>query len=93
MTGGDFTDAFWKTQHTWSDIFAASNISGSWSAAQIAVYSSSDCCNPLEVGSYGKFSYSGSSLTFTPVPEPTGAFIGLLLAGCLLRRHRPRPAI
>ena len=86
--GGDFTDAFWKTQHTWSDIFAASGITGSWSAAQIAVYSSSDCCNPLEVGSYGKFSYSGGSLTFTPVPEPTGAFIGLLLAGGLLRRHR-----
>ena len=88
--GGDFTDAFWQTQHTWSDIFAATgSLSGSWSTSQLAVYSSGDCCNPLAIGSYGGFSFSGTALTFTPAPEPSGAIISLLLAGGLLRRHRP----
>ena len=90
--GAQFTDAFWKTQHTWSDIFAATGItSGSWTTSQLAVYSSSDCCNPLDVSKYGRFSYSGGALTYSPVPEPTGAIIGLLLAGGLLRRQRHQP--
>ncbi len=93
--GGDFSDPFWKEQHTWNNILTATGgITATWNPSQVLVYNSDDCCNPLAVGDYGRFSFSGSSLTFTPVPEPTGAIVSLLLAGGLLRRHRPavRPA-
>ncbi len=44
----------------------------------------------LGAGSYGtsSFAFSGSSLTFTAVPEPTTALAGLLLSAGLLRRRR-----
>jgi uncharacterized protein (TIGR03382 family) len=37
---------------------------------------------------YGSFSISGSTLTWTAVPEPTSALAGLLITAGLLRRRR-----
>ena len=40
------------------------------------------------VNSLGSFSINGSYLTYTTVPEPTSALVGVLLAAGLLRRKR-----
>ena len=39
----------------------------------------------------GAFTMSGSSLTWTAVPEPSGALAGLLVAAGLLRPRRGTP--
>ena len=38
--------------------------------------------------SQGSFTISGSSLTWTAVPEPSGVLAGMLLGAGLLRRRR-----
>ena len=43
---------------------------------------------PLPVGFEGSFSFSGSSLQFTVVPEPSSLLLGGLGALALLRRRR-----
>lgn len=93
LGSGSFTDAFWKTNQTWSDIFK-SGIDGSGSTIPIAsVFSniqwfqgSTDVT--LLTSSQGHFSLDGSSLTWTAVPEPSSALAGLLLASALIRRKR-----
>jgi hypothetical protein len=44
--------------------------------------------NSLFTGANGSFSFTGSTLTWTAVPEPTSALAGLLIAAGLLRRRR-----
>jgi hypothetical protein len=44
--------------------------------------------DPVDVSSYGSFTFTGTTLTWNAVPEPTSALAGLLLAAGLLRRHR-----
>ena len=41
-----------------------------------------------DVSPYGSFTISGTSLTWTAVPEPTSALVGLLITAGLLRRRR-----
>jgi fibronectin-binding autotransporter adhesin len=77
-----FTDTFWDTAHTWSDIFGSLNIDN-FTVANF-LYSGSATAPTAE----GYFTVSGSSLTWTAVPEPTSALAGLLLTAGLLRRRR-----
>jgi autotransporter-associated beta strand protein len=86
-SGLDFNDNFWDSTQTWSDIF---NVTGTptlnWSNAAVAVYDTSNVLQ--DVSSYGSFTITGGTLTWTAVPEPTSALAGLLLTAGLLRRRR-----
>jgi hypothetical protein len=86
---GATDSGFWTTPKTWGDIFAVTGSATGWAAnTAVAVYSTADVLRG-GVGDYGNFSISGSTLTWTPVPEPSGALAGLLLGAGLLRRRRP----
>jgi trimeric autotransporter adhesin len=85
------SDAFWTQAQTWNDIFAGGlTLAGAGftnSLLQVvdttgATYDQS-LLNPG-----GQFSVSGTSLTWSPVPEPSSALAGLLLTAGLLRRRR-----
>lgn len=81
-------DGFWARNQQWSNIFNVTGTGGTlgWSNTAVAVYNTS---NELQtVGSYGGFTITGTTLSWTAVPEPTSALAGLLVAGGLLRRRR-----
>jgi autotransporter-associated beta strand protein len=76
-------NAFWNTPYgtqTWnmSAIFGKTFDTNAFTIVQTS----------NDVSSYGSFTISGSSLTWTAVPEPTSALAGLLLTAGLLRRRR-----
>lgn len=84
-SGKAFTDAFWNTSKSWNDIFTAS------SAPNLATIFTSIGGTGITngvVADQGTFAFAGSSLTWTPVPEPSSALAGLLLGAGLLRRNR-----
>ena len=85
---GTAAGGFWTALKTWDDIFTVTGTATGWAAdTAVAVYSTSDVLRG-GVGDYGNFSISGKTLTWTPVPEPSGALAGLLLGSGLLRRRR-----
>lgn len=88
VTDLDFsTGTFWQTNKTWNSIFNNFGATTGWSAtAAAAVYSSTGVLR--DVSSYGSFSITGSTLSFTAVPEPTSALAGILVTAGLLRRRR-----
>lgn len=78
-------NAFWNTP----------NASRTWNMSAIfgkTFASLSDSFTVVEtssaVASYGSFSITNSTLTWTPIPEPSTALGGLLLTAGLLRRRR-----
>jgi hypothetical protein len=79
-----FSDTFWDTNHTWSDIFApliagfdVSNFLYSVAGASVSAPSTE-----------GHFTTNTGNLVWTAVPEPTSALVVVLLgAGLLLRRR------
>jgi fibronectin-binding autotransporter adhesin len=84
--GVDLGDSFWDTPYTvktWSDIFSGFTLaSGSgFDTSNIQV-------TGQDISGVGSFSITGTSLTWTAVPEPTTALAGLLLTAGLLRRRR-----
>ncbi len=83
----DFGDDFWNSDRTWSlaDIFAPASVSPGGTFASI--FTSLDTSEPSLDGARG-FAISGNNLTWTAIPEPGSALIGLLLAGGLLSRRR-----
>jgi autotransporter-associated beta strand protein len=84
-SGVNLADAFWSTPYitqTWSNIFSGfSSLSGGFNTSNIQVVGQS-------VSGMGSFTISGTSLTWTAVPEPTSALAGILLGIGLLRRRR-----
>jgi autotransporter-associated beta strand protein len=77
-------NTFWNTPfgtQDWamSDIFGAAFASGAFSSVETST----------DVSSYGSFSITGTSLTWTAVPEPSSALAGILLGLGLLHRRRP----
>jgi autotransporter-associated beta strand protein len=83
LDGGDFSDAFWSVNRSWSNVFTASN---AFDLNQ--VFESIDFDDGLDPGGYGSFSFTGSTLEWTSVPEPRAAMIGSFGLLCLLRRRR-----
>ena len=84
--GVNLGDAFWNTPnstHTWSEIF-----SGFTLAMNSGFDSSNIQVTGQSVSGLGNFSITGTSLTWTAVPEPTSMLAGLLLGAGLLRRRR-----
>ena len=86
-----FGDAFWTSAHTWSDIFTTDGTTPV-SSDLAAVFSTFTYANGSGVlgtpSAIGSFSLTGSSLSWSAVPEPTSALAGLLLGAGLLRRRR-----
>ncbi len=77
-----FSDVFWNTPHTWSDIFGGKAIDNF--IVSNFLYSGSATAPASE----GYFTVGSNSLTWTAVPEPTSALAGLLITAGLLRRRR-----
>ena len=87
-----FTDAFWDTNRTWTDIFTGSNgitVTSNWTNAFSNVqYYNSSTGDLGTQPTQGYFTMSGNNLSWTAVPEPTSALAGILLGAGLLRRRR-----
>jgi autotransporter-associated beta strand protein len=77
--GGGFWNSAPNAMKTWSmaGIFG-SNFSGAFTTVT----------THTDVSSFGSFSISGTSLTWTAIPEPGTALAGLLLTAGILRRRR-----
>jgi autotransporter-associated beta strand protein len=87
--GTSFTDAFWNTDKSWSDIFAK----GSGSDLLASIFTNSNFSGPGVtsngfVSGEGQFSFSGDTLNWTAVPEPSNLLAGVLLMAGILRRRR-----
>lgn len=93
-TGTDsYADAFWNTNKTWTNVFAATGLTDLTSlfssfSGDGLVASGSGSSIIGTAGGEGHFSFSSTSLNWTAVPEPTTALAGLLLGAGLLRRRR-----
>lgn len=83
-----FSDGFWSANRTWTDIFTTNgtNTISNWTNLfGISVVNSNfSAITPTN----GSFSFSGNTLTWSAVPEPTSALAGILLGAGLLRRRR-----
>lgn len=85
-TGVNLGDGFWNTPETtktWADIF-----SGFTLASGSGFHTSNLQVTGQDISGVGSFSITGTSLTWTAVPEPTSALAGILLTSGLLRRRR-----
>lgn len=85
-----FANAFWNTSQTFNDIFTTNGATAiaSWASIFNTVTVVDGTFTPVDVSVRGSFSTSGNTLTWTPVPEPSSAFAGLLIGAGLLRRRR-----
>ena len=81
LGSNSFTDVFWNTNKTWNNIFSGSN-------PTFSTFAGTNVASSGLVTGEGQFTYTGSSLTWTAVPEPTSALAGILLGAGMLRRKR-----
>jgi len=90
----NFSDNFWNATHTWSDIFktagGGTDVSFASLFSGVQYYNTTDGVLTGVPATQGSFTYSGTTLTWTAVPEPTSALAGLLLGAGLLRRRRSK---
>jgi autotransporter-associated beta strand protein len=88
-----FAGSFWNTSRTWANIFAkegtpiSTNLGSVFTSFQYS-YDNGSGTLTTAPSSAGSFSFSGSSLVYSAVPEPSNAVAGLLLTALLLRRRR-----
>ena len=91
LDSGAFTNGFWDTNQTWSNIFlkggTAQSIDSIFPNAKIEWYQGATDMT-TSTSTQGYFTINGTSLNWTAVPEPTSALAGLLLGAGLLRRRR-----
>jgi len=86
-----FGNAFWGDKRTWTDIFldgSSNPLDWADSFGAFEYFGTYGYIDPADVSVWGSFKISGSSLIWTPVPEPSSAIAGLLLAAGLFRRRR-----
>ena len=86
--GVNFADTFWNSAQEWNNIFAVTGSSTlGWMNTAVSIYSPSG--GPaLDFSTEGYFTVTGSTLSWSAVPEPSTALAGLLLGAGLLRRRR-----
>ncbi len=91
----DFTSNFWDSDRTWSDIFKTVDEVSSLSIASIfsgtVQYYNGGGTTLASISAptaQGAFTFSGTDLKWSAVPEPSSALAGLLIAAGLLRRRR-----
>lgn len=88
----NFDEAFWDADRIWADIFTnvagdtAMNIASIFRSTVEYYNSTGEITNGNTTGR--SFSISGTSLTWTAIPEPNTALAGLLLSAGMLRRRR-----
>jgi autotransporter-associated beta strand protein len=84
----DTLNAFWNTpevSRVWNmaTLFGKNFTTGAFGSVETY-----DSLGAFDVSSKGSFGITGSTLTWTAVPEPTSALAGVLLAASMLRRRR-----
>lgn len=88
----NFSEAFWNTTRTWSDIFKSadggSNLSIASIFSSVQYYNATNGALSNIPATQGYFTFSGADMTWTAVPEPSSALAALLLGAGLLRRRR-----
>jgi len=85
----EFSENFWDSTQTWTDIFTTNGTAAisNWASIFTSVSVVDSGFNSITPG--GAFSVTGSTLTWTAVPEPsTAALAGILLGAGLIRRRR-----
>jgi autotransporter-associated beta strand protein len=93
LGSNSFSDAFWNTDKSWNNIFAASGLAAlntlftTFSGTGLTPSGTGATAIATATGE-GHFSFSGTTLQWTAVPEPTSALAGLLLGAGLIRRRR-----
>lgn len=85
VSSSAFSDTFWNTGHTWSDIFNGQAMTNFLVSNFQYVAAGSSVAAP---SAEGFFSVSGADLKWTAVPEPSGVLVGGLVGLGLLRRRR-----
>ena len=81
-----FSDAFWDTNKSWTNIFTGS---GSFDLSSIfTTFGGSGIASNGSVTGQGQFSFTSNTLSWTPIPELSNVLIGGLLGVGLLRRRR-----
>jgi fibronectin-binding autotransporter adhesin len=89
--GQNFGESFWDSDRTWTDIFE--NTAGvdlnilSIFGGGVEHYNASGAVADV-TSVQGSFTFSGTELRWSAVPEPTSALAGLLIGAGLLRRRR-----
>lgn len=89
LGGNAFTDAFWNTDKTWTDIFSGDGTPTDLASIFTGFSGTNVNTDGTVFGNTGRFTFNGTStLTWSAVPEPTSALAGLLIAAGLMRRRR-----
>jgi autotransporter-associated beta strand protein len=84
--GVAFSDAFWNTNQSWNIFTNVSTVAGNFLINNISNDMNSTAYTALHP--YGSFTMTGTTLTWTAVPEPSSALAAMLLGAGLLRRRR-----
>jgi len=87
---GGFGQGFWGQNHVWSDIFAGSLTGSFGQDIFVNVYDSNG--NLQDISSVGTFTVSGTTITYTAIPEPGTLLLAsiLVMSACLTGRFRGR---
>ena len=88
LVGNNFTDAFWDSHKTWTDIFSGNALPTNL-ATIFSSFGGTGVSSNGTVSGQGQFSINGSTtLTWTAIPELSNSLIGGLIGLGLLRRRR-----
>lgn len=84
-SGVNLSATFWNTNRSWTSIVTGLT-GGSFNNSLLQVVTTGG--NPVNLSSIGRFTVSGATVNWSPIPEPSSAVVGLLLVAGLCRRKR-----